>query len=132
MSRAARANICHMSTARPPVERALTNLASAAVLFGGAAWWTRRKSTAEQGALAEEAVATEEAGNGPGAVASALHGAVRGPGTPAAVSSVPAPPAAAMGVADQLESLFRLKAVGALSEEEFEAAKAKVLAGGPN
>lgn len=115
-----------MSTARPPVERALTNLASAAVLFGGAAWWTRRKSTAEQGALAEEA------GNGPGAVASALHGAVRGPGTPAAVSSVPAPPAAAMGVADQLESLFRLKAVGALSEEEFEAAKAKVLAGGPN
>ena len=121
-----------MSTARPPVERALTNLASAAVLFGGAAWWTRRKSTAEQGALAEEAVATEEAGNGPGAVASALHGAVRGPGTPAAVSLVPAPPAAAMGVADQLESLFRLKAVGALSEEEFEAAKAKVLAGGPN
>ena len=48
------------------------------------------------------------------------------------MSSVPAPPAAAMGVADQLESLFRLKAVGALSEEEFEAAKAKVLAGGPN
>ena len=46
-----------------------------------------------------------------------------------AVAPAPAPAAAAPSLTDQLNSLAQMKASGILSEAEFEAAKAKLLAG---
>lgn len=52
-----------------------------------------------------------------------------GDGSPAAVEPAAGPPAApdSRGVADQIERLAALRAAGSLSEEEFRAAKSKVL-----
>ena len=46
-----------------------------------------------------------------------------------AIAPAPAPAAAAPSLTDQLNSLAQMKASGILSDAEFEAAKAKLLAG---
>ena len=55
------------------------------------------------------------------------------PPAQAAAPAAPAPPAAAGGggsIVDQLKELTDMKASGALSDQEFEAAKARLLGGG--